>query len=198
MLIAHHPIILASGSAIRQHMLKAVGVPFSVAPSGVDEEALKPTLSAFSPAEKGMKLAEAKALAVSGNQPQAYVIGADQICVVDGEILDKPLTYPNAQAQLEKLSGKTHQQISSAVIAHGGQIIWRYADAALLTLRVLTREEIARYLAADAPLQSCGSYKFEALGRNLFASAEGDHDAIKGLPLTPLLAALHAHGIVSL
>jgi septum formation protein len=198
MLTANHPIILASGSAIRQHMLKAVGVPFSVAPSGVDEEALKPTLASFSPTEKGMKLAEAKALAVSVKHPLAYVIGADQICVIDGDILDKPLTYPNAQAQLEKLSGRTHQQISSVVLAHGGHIIWRFADAAQLTLRSLSREEIARYIAADAPLQSCGSYKFESLGRNLFAAAEGDHDAVKGLPLTPLLAQLHALAVVQL
>lgn len=199
MSVTHHaPIILASGSTIRQQMLRACGLTFSVEPSGVDEEALSAECKNLGIAEHALTLGRAKALAVAKSHPNAYVIGADQICCLDGEIFSKPGSYDNAEAQLAKLQGKTHQQQVGCVIAHKGKIVWELADAASLTMRPLTAEEIHAYIAADAPLASCGSYKFESLGRHLFSKAEGDHDVIKGLPLLPLLAALHELQVISL
>lgn len=197
--VAHHaPIILASGSTIRQQMLKSCGLTFSVEPSGVDEEALSATCKGLSVGEHALTLARAKALAVAKNHPQAYVIGADQICCLGNKIFSKPGTFDAAEAQLAELQGKTHEQHVGCVIAHHGRIVWELATAASLTMRPLSAEEIHAYIGADAPLSSCGSYKFESLGRHLFSTAEGDHDVIKGLPLLPLLAALHQQGVIAL
>lgn len=199
MSVTHHaPIILASGSTIRQQMLKACGLTFSVEPSGVDEEALSAELKHGPVPAHTLALAKAKALAVAKNHPNAYVIGADQICCLGDKIFSKPGTFDAAEAQLAELQGRTHEQHVGCVIAHNGQIIWESATAASLTMRQLSANEIHAYIGADAPLSSCGSYKFESLGRHLFSKADGDHDVIKGLPLLPLLAALHQHYVIAL
>lgn len=194
----HAPLILASGSTIRQQMLKAVGLTFSVEPSGVDEDAVKAANAGLAMPELAVALASAKALAVSAKSPQAVVIGADQLCVIGETILDKPGSFAKAEAQLTQLAGRTHAQHSGVVLAQAGKIIWQHAAMATLTLRALTAAEIRAYVQAEAPLDSCGAYKFESLGRHLFADVAGDHDVIQGLPLVALLAALHAQGLISL
>ena len=194
----HAQLVLASGSTIRQQMLKSVGLTFSVVPSGVDEDAIKHNVPTTDYPALALALARAKALAVSPSHPHAYIISADQLCVHQGEIIDKPGSYERAEAQLAKLSGSTHSQHCGVILARDGQVVWEHAARADLTLRTLTPDEIRTYVAADAPLSSCGSYKFEALGRHLFARAEGDHDVIQGLALVPLLAELHARGAISL
>lgn len=198
MLQHHAPIILASGSAIRQQMLKSTGLHFSVEPSGVDEDALKLTTHHLPVGERALALAHAKALAVSIAHPDAYTIGADQMCALGDTIFDKPGSYVNAEAQLAQLAGHTHTQHCGVVLARGEEIIWQHHYSADLTMRPLTPEEISAYVAADAPLSSCGSYKFESLGRHLFAHVDGDQDVIKGLPLLPLLQQLHLHGVIAL
>jgi septum formation protein len=187
----HATLILASGSVIRQQMLRDAGLEFSVKPSGFDETALKPTLAHLPPMQQALMLAREKALAVSRAFPDAYTIGADQMCAAGDVILSKPGSYANAEAQLRTLSGTTHTQNCAAVIARGNDIVWEHAESATLTMRALTDAEIRAYVAADAPLQSCGAYKFEALGKHLFAQIEGDHHVIQGLPLIALLAKLH-------
>ncbi len=192
------PLVLASGSSIRQQMLKSVGLTFSVVPSGVEEDAIKVAMKSAPIPELAAALATAKTLAVSQLEPDAYTLGADQICVLDGEALSKPGSYDRAEAQLAKLSGKTHEQHCAMTLAKGDSIIWQFHDVAQLTVRPLTPAEIHAYVAADAPLASCGAYKFEGLGRHLFARVVGDHDVIQGLALVPLLAQLQQLGVISL
>jgi len=192
------PLILASGSSIRQQMLKAIGLTFSVVPSGVEEDAIKTAMKDANIPTLAAALARAKTLAVSAQHPDAYTIGADQICVHQGNALSKPITYDRAEAQLAMLSGHTHQQHCAMTLARGSNILWEFHDVAELTMRALTQAEIHAYVAADAPLSSCGAYKFEGLGRHLFARVAGDHDVVQGLALVPLLAQLHSLGIVRL
>jgi len=197
-IVQHAPLILASGSTIRQQMLKAVGLKFSVVPSGVDEESLKNELDGKPMGDIAMALARAKTLFVSAQNPQAYTIGADQLCVLGDRVIDKPGSHSKAEAQLAMLSGKTHQQHCAVVLARGSDVVWEHVGIAKLTMRALSPAEIKSYIAADAPLASCGSYKFEELGRHLFSAVEGDHDVVKGLALVPLLAQLHALGVIGL
>ncbi|MBN8544406.1 MAG: septum formation protein Maf [Alphaproteobacteria bacterium] len=194
----HTPLILASGSAIRQQMLKEVGLRFSVLPSGVDEEALKPTLAHLHVAQKAIELAKAKALWVSEKNPDALTIGADQICSLNGTIFDKPGSHEKAELQLAALAGHSHTQTNGLIIAKGSKILWEHTAQATLTVRPLTPAEIKAYIAADAPLSSCGAYKLESLGRHLFSNIEGDHDVVKGLALVPLLTELQRIGAISL
>ena len=198
MIIQYAPLVLASGSAIRQQLLKSVGLTFSVAPSGVEEDAVKASLADASIAELAVGLARAKTLAVSTAYPDAYTIGADQLCVLDGRIFSKPGSYERAEAQLAELAGKTHEQHCGIALVKGSEILWTYHEKAALTVRPLTPQEIKAYVAADAPLASCGAYKFEGLGRHLFSAVTGDHDVIQGLALVPLLTELHRLGAIAL
>lgn len=197
-LVQTSPIILASGSSIRQQLLRSVGLGFSIEPSGVEEDAIKTQMQGAAIPEIAAALAAAKALAVSKNHSNAITIGADQICSHYGTMLSKPGSYDRAEAQLAKLSGTTHEQHCAMTLAMGNDIIWQYHEVATLTMRELTPEEIHTYVAMDAPLQSCGAYKFEGLGRHLFSEVKGDHDVIQGLALVPLLAQLHKLGVMAL
>ena len=98
-LLQSSPLILASGSSIRQQMLKAVGLAFSVMPSGVEEDAMKAEMASAPIPELAAALARAKTLSVSTAHPEAYTIGADQICVHQGKILSKPGSYDRARRQ---------------------------------------------------------------------------------------------------
>ena len=197
-ILQHSRLVLASGSSIRQHMLKAVGLTFSVEVSGVDEDSIKTTMQDAPIPQLALALARAKTLAVSPRYPNAYTIGADQICVHQGKALSKPGSYERAEAQLASLAGETHQQHCAITLARGKDVVWEYHAVAELTMRPLTTADIRAYVAADAPLSSCGSYKFEGLGRHLFGKVVGDQDVIQGLALVPLLAHLHASGVISL
>lgn len=194
----HTPIILASSSVVRQQMLKQVGLTFQVMPSGFDETALKAQMKDLPVIDQALALAREKALAVSRQHPESLTIGADQICALDSEVLSKPGSYENAHAHLRKLSGNTHTQNNGMVIAKGEAILFEHQSTATLTLRDLTDAEIKAYVAGDEPLHACGAYKFESLGRHLFAKVEGDHDVIKGLPLTALLNELYRLEAISL
>jgi septum formation protein len=198
MIFQNSALILASGSSIRQQMLKAVGLTFSVVPSGVEEDTIKAAMKDAPIPELAAALARAKTLSVSVQHPDAYTMGADQICELEGDILSKPGSYDRAEEQLALLSGRTHTQHCAITLARGETVVWEYYASASLTMRSLSPAEIKAYIAADAPLSSCGAYKFEGLGRHLFASVEGDHDVVQGLALVPLLAQLHALGVVRL
>lgn len=201
MTIIHHiPLVLASGSAIRAQMLKGAGLQFSVAPSNVDEEEIKKSdeLRVTGYEALAAELARAKALNVSVSYRDHLTIGADQLCVQENRIFDKPETREAAIDQLLALSGRTHQQISAVCIARGAELVWEHQSAASLTMRSLSDAEIAAYIDADLPLKSCGAYKYESLGKHLFAAVTGDDATIKGLPLQPLIAQLHAMGAIAL
>lgn len=191
------PLVLASSSPIRAQMLKSVGLQFSVVPSNVDEGAIKEQIADAEPTHLAAELARAKCLFVSQHYPDHITIGSDQVCAMGSHIINKPMTTENAVAQLKEQSGKTHHQHSAVCIAKGDEVIFETVQTATLTMRDLSDEEITAYVHHDKPLQSCGSYKFEGMGRHLFASVEGDHDVIQGLPLIPVLLTLYQHGALA-
>jgi septum formation protein len=196
--IQHTRLVLASGSSIRQSMLKSVGLTFSVEPSGVEEDIIKQAMTDAPIPELALALARAKTLSVSSRHPDALTIGADQICVFNGKPVSKPGTYEKAEAQLATLSGHVHQQHCAMTVAKGDQVVWEFHAMAELTMRRLSTADIRAYVAADSPLASCGAYKFEGLGRHLFSDVTGDHDVVQGIALVPLLSQLHTLGAIAL
>ena len=191
-------LILASASPSRRLMLKNVGLEFSIEPSGVDEDEVKLSLSAerASAQDIATLLAELKALRVSTRRPVAFVIGADSTLACDGKLYDKPATLAAAREQLKALGGRTHELVSSVVVARNGARLWHTTETGRLTMRPLTESFLDAYLAraGDAVLASVGAYQLEGLGAHLFTRIEGDHFTVLGLPLLPLLAFLAEHG----
>ena len=193
-------IILASQSVTRQEMLRHAGIVFMAVRPPVDEAALKQEACLLDPAGLALHLAEAKAVSVADSRNDAIVIGADQVLNLDGTVLDKPQSIAKARDQLLRLAGKVHRLETAVCCAQAGNIVWRHAAAAILTMRSLNEMEIDRYLdrIGDDALTSVGAYKLEGLGVQLFERVEGDFFTILGLPLLPLLSFLRAKGAVSL
>ncbi|HET7651211.1 MAG TPA: Maf family nucleotide pyrophosphatase [Gammaproteobacteria bacterium] len=184
-------IILASTSAFRRALLERLGLPFqSVAPE-VDES----RLAQESPEALAERLSLAKALAVAARHPDALVIGSDQVAALDDLILGKPGGYPQAMAQLAACSGRE-------VVFHTGLCVitpadrQRHVDRTRVTFRTLSTEEIERYLKAEQPYQSAGSFKVEGLGISLFETVKSeDPTALIGLPLIALCRFLRQSGV---
>lgn len=190
-------IVLASGSAIRAAILSAAGVPFEQKSPPVDEDAIKRAAvsAGLDLEETAMNLAEAKALAVAA-EPDALVIGADQILEFEGHAYDKPRTMDEARARLCALQGASHTLINAVAVARRGEIVWRHLGRPQLTMRNMDPAEIDAYLAAagEPILASVGAYQVEKLGARLFDRIEGDYFAVLGLALFPLLGFLRAQG----
>lgn len=192
------PIILASASRSRQILLESLGLKFDVIPSNCDETSLKENMKHLSQVEMAEYLAVEKALSISRLYPDKVVIGADQLCVLNDRIFDKPGSHETAILHLRELSGKTHQQISACCLAQHGEISWQGSDIAYLTLHHLTDTTIERYLRAEQPYQSCGAYHFEGHAKWLFSNVLGSESTIQGLPLILLVNALQQIGAVSI
>lgn len=193
-------VVLASGSATRQAMLRAAAVPFTVDVAAVDETTVLESFQAEGAKARDAAdaLAELKALRVSARHQGALVIGADQILSLNGRFFTKPGTVDAARQQLRALRGKTHTLSSAAVVARDGSAIWRVVREATLTMRDLSDAFIDDYLAKGGPalLAGVGAYQIEGLSVQLFSRIDGDHFTILGLPLLPLLDMLRTNGVL--
>jgi len=194
-------LVLASASPTRARLLTAAGLKPTIEPADIDEALIKAAFRADGrdAGACAVALAEAKAQRVAGRMPGALVLGADQILVCNGEWFDKPADRLAARAQLVALRGKRHVLATAAVLVKNGAVIWQALEQPALTVRRFTDEFLDAYLAAagDAVLASVGAYQLEGAGIQLMAAVEGDHFAILGLPLLPLLDFLRDTGVIA-
>ena len=193
-------LILASTSATRQRLLRAAGLRFTAEAASVDETSVLESLVAekAKPRDVADVLAELKAVKISYRNPEATVIGADQVLSLGAEMFQKPIDRDAARAQLLRLRGRTHVLSSAVCVARGGSVVWRLVDEARLTMRAFSDEFLDAYLvdAAEDILGSVGAYHVEGVGIQLFSKIEGDAFTIQGLPLLPLIDFLRTHGMV--
>jgi len=192
-------IILASGSAIRKEILDGAGLNYVVIAKPVDEAAIKEAMLAEKSRlpDIAAALAEAKAMRVSRIET-GFVIGADQIMVMDGQLYDKPKTIDEARDRLKFMRGKTHQLIGAVVICENGQPVWRYMSKTKLTMRDFSDDFLNWYIEQEGVLvtKSVGAYRFEGLGSQLFSDVDGDFFSILGLSLLPVLDYLRLRGAI--
>jgi septum formation protein len=193
-------VVLASASLTRVHLLRAAGVPLEQRPVAVDESSLKEALRAegISPGDAAVALAELKAQRVASQLPDAIVLGADQILIRDDRWFDKPQDRTEARAQLSALAGRWHELATAVVAFRGGARVWHHLAVPRLWLRDCSPEFLEAYLDAlgEAALSSGGGYQIESLGAQLLARIQGDHFAVLGLPLLPLLEFLREQGVL--
>jgi len=193
------PFILASGSVIRAEMLRNAGVPLETIVARVDEESIKSALlSEGAPARDiADALAEMKARRVASKNPEALVLGADQVLVCEGKLFDKPDTIDAARTQLRILRGKTHELLSATVIVEDGAPVWRHIGRAQLMMRPFSDAFLENYLQTHAEdlFTTVGAYKLEANGSQLFTRVQGDYFSVLGLPLLEILGFLRTRGI---
>jgi MAF protein len=186
-------LILASTSPFRQALLNKLGLPFITAAPETDETPL-PDETAPQLVER---LAKAKAQALEADYPQGWIIGSDQVCVLDGKITGKPHTEENARAQLRAASGKVVTFYTGLALYCAEQKrLFSLYETFRVYFRQLSEAEINAYVNIEQPLQCAGSFKSEGLGITLFERLEGrDPNTLIGLPLMALCDLLREAGI---
>lgn len=187
------PIVLASSSSYRRELLTRLQLPFTCHSPDIDE-----TPQANESAQALVqRLALSKARALAQHYPQHIIIGSDQVAVLDGKIIGKPLHAEGATQQLSAASGRSLVFLTGlAVIDTRTQI--EQVDLVPFTVRfrTLNAAQIQRYIAAEQPFDCAGSFKSEGLGVSLFQATEGsDATSLVGLPLIRLCDMLNACGI---
>lgn len=191
-------LVLASSSRTRAELLERAGLEFAVVSPNVDEAMLKESFlgQGAEPAEIADGLAEMKARKISAARSGSVVIGADQVLVFRGAVIDKSPNLPGARELLRRLSGQTHELISAVVLAKDGATVWRHLARAELSMRAFSDSFLDAYIASvgDEVLASVGCYRLEGRGAQLFSKVSGDYFTILGLPLLPLLSALRELG----
>ncbi|WP_154224583.1 Maf family protein [Marinicella rhabdoformis] len=185
-------LILASTSPYRRQQLTQFGLSFSVRDSAVDEVCLDDE----PPVAFALRMAKNKAEAVASDFPDAWVIGADQVCEFENQIIRKPGNHLRASQQLANFSGKTvlfHSALSVVHLASGGCISSNTLTK--VCFKNNSQAVIEHYLHLDQPYDCAGSFKIESQGLRLMHSVEStDPSALVGLPLIALCSALTTLG----
>lgn len=183
-------IILASASPRRQELLRQVGVSFRVVPSGIDETVTTP----MTPAHLVEHLALSKARDVASRHPQALVVGADTIVVVDQLVLGKPKSREDAIAMIERLSGRDHVVMTGIALIQGDREEFAH-EQTTVTFRALTRGEVERYVDSGEPMDKAGAYAIQGLGSTIVTGIHGDYFNVVGLPLCRTVQMLAHFGV---
>lgn len=186
-------IVLASASPRRRELLATLQLPFRVMPAPVDEEGVdEPT-----PQRLVQTLAQVKAEAVAKLHPDALVIGADTVVVLDGRVLGKPASAQEARSMLAALSGKRHQVMTGLSLIHrqSGTRRTEY-EMTHVTFAPLSPKAIDRYVNTGEPMDKAGAYGIQGLGATLVQGIEGCYFNVVGLPLYRLARMLAAFGII--
>lgn len=186
-------LILASTSPYRRELLARLALDFEVVAPGVSEE----HLHGESPTDRALRLASAKAQAVSAAHPEAVVVGSDQVAACGAAVLDKPGDAARCREQLGRLSGQTaHFYTACVLMGAGGSLHLAHVDTTTVVFRELGADEISRYVARERPFDCAGGFRAEASGIALFDCIESqDPTALIGLPLIWLAGALRSAGL---
>lgn len=197
--IPERDIILASRSPARRRMMESAMVRHRVETAPVDEEELRLAgeREGVSGLDMATALAEAKAHRVSSANPEALVVGSDQLLECGGRWYGKPENRDGAIETLRALSGKRHELTTVAVVCQGGKRVWHHAETPSVSIRKLGDPEISDYVddLGDQALATPGCYQIEHLGPRIISRVDGCPYAILGMPLLQLLAFLREHGL---
>ena len=188
-----HPFILASASPRRQELLRSVGLKLKIIPAHVNEDYKE----GESPREHVKRLARNKALAIAHKYPDAWVLGADTIVVIDGMILGKPKSKAQARAMLERLSGRKHKVFTGFTLACiTAKSIKTRAIQSAVQFKNISPEEIGWYIDCDEPYDKAGGYAVQGKGAYFIQSIRGSYTNVIGLPLCEVLEELKTLGTI--
>ena len=180
-------LVLASASPRRAEMLKLLGVDFERLPGDIDETFLE----GETPREHVLRLSEGKAALAARGRPDAWVLGADTIVVVAGEVLGKPGSPAEAKAMLEKLSGREHEVLTGfAIIRQDLGIRVREVVRSTVLFREISGNEAAWYTETSEPYDKAGGYAVQGMGGCFVRNIRGSFSNVVGLPLCEVFEAL--------
>jgi septum formation protein len=192
-------LVLASASPRRQELLRNAAIPFTVCPANISEI----QLPGESPRDCAERLAGEKARATFRHQPGEFVLGADTIVVLHGEMLGKPRDAEDARRMLHLLSGQTHQVITGVCLLGpplrtNDELRTGFEDTRSETTRVtmdrLSDQDIQAYIATGEPMDKAGAYAIQGIASRWIPRIEGDYSNVVGLPVGLVQKMLQEHG----
>lgn len=186
------PLILASGSPRRWHLLAQAGYAFTVRAADIDES----LRAGEEPEEYVRRLALEKARALAATEPGAIVIGADTTVVLDGAILGKPVDAVEARAMLLRLSGRVHQvHTGIAAVSNGGAQAVSHVETTHVTFGVIGPDELERYVATGDSLDKAGAYGIQGYAARWIPRIDGCYFNVMGLPVAATVGLLGRLGM---
>lgn len=183
-------IVLASSSPRRVEILSALGLSFETRPADVDES-LRDGEPAFEAAER---LAREKASVVAATAPDALVVAADTLVVLDGEALGKPKDRDDARLTLARLAGRTHEVVTAVALARDGRLV-SGRDVTRVRFAPMSSAEVDAYVASGEPDDRAGSYAIQGIGGLFVEGVEGSPSNVVGLPVRLLYTLAAEMGI---
>ncbi|MBW8899051.1 MAG: septum formation inhibitor Maf [Massilia sp.] len=199
-------IYLASKSPRRRELLRQVGIDFDILSlrsdpaRGIDVSedtcAGEPALAYVERVARS-KGAFAWNVLHMRRMPLRPVLSADTTVIIDGEILGKPADPKEAAAMLERLSGRTHQVLTSVAV-HYTDVFEQVTQVSNVRFAQLTPEAIRAYCATPEPYDKAGAYGIQGLAALFIEHIEGSHSGIMGLPVFETAQLLQKAGVAVL
>ncbi|QGY41078.1 septum formation inhibitor Maf [Pseudodesulfovibrio cashew] len=186
------PLVLASGSPRRRELLADLGLDFTIHPSTMTEPAPE---TGEKPEAYALRMAELKTRDVAAHFPDATVLGADTIVVLDDRIMGKPQDAEHALEMLRSLSGQTHQVITAFCIVPPKGEPMVQAVVTDVDMRVSGDTELESYIATGEPMDKAGAYAIQGIGTFLVTAIRGSYTNVVGLPLARVLEVLLSWGV---
>jgi septum formation protein len=188
-------LVLASASPRRQELLRNAGIAFEVQPADIVED----PLPGEEPVACAERLALEKARLVAQRRPEAFVLGADTIVLVDGAMLAKPADGEDARRMLRLLSGRIHKVITGVCLigpSRGSAPRTEETSSAttLVTMSEIADADVAQYAASGEPMDKAGGYAIQGIASRWISKIEGDYPNVVGLPVFLVYRMLRQHG----
>ena len=186
-------LVLASASPRRHELLRWLVADWVTDASAVDERPLPRETAG----DLVRRLAIAKARAVESRRRPAWVLGADTVVEIDGEVLGKPVDDADATAMLGRLAGREHRVSTGfALLAPGGALSAADVVVTRVRFRPLAAGAIAVYVASGEPEGKAGGYAIQGRGAALIERIDGSLTNVIGLPLVEVGLALQQAGLL--
>jgi len=188
-------LVLASASPRRRELLQNAGIPFIIQASKIPELPLKGEV----PQACAERLAREKALDVFRLRPQDFVLGADTIVIVNGQILGKPHDVADAARMLRLLVGRTHQVTTGICLMRPddkgrSSVDDTRSETTRVTMSGLNEDDIRSYIATGEPMDKAGAYAIQGIASRWISQIEGDYFNVVGLPVSLVYRMLQENG----
>lgn len=171
-------IILASKSPRRVEILKNIGAEFEIIPANADES----VEDGIKPSDAVMEISKRKALCILEKHNDSFIISADTVVAIDGDIIGKPQDDDHASSILKRLSGRCHEVLTGFTLCTKEKTYCGYVSTEV-SFRELADEEIYRYIKSGEPSDKAGAYGIQEKGSVFVTGIKGDYFNVMGLPI---------------
>lgn len=173
-------LVLASASPQRKTLLEGLGVSFAIHPSDLDESLCEER----DPKKRSLSLARMKAISVSKDVPDAYVIGCDTLVVSnDGILFEKPLDEEDARRMIVSHAGTTIAVHSGLCVLSPDGRITEGVSSSAVTFKELSDAEIDWWIGTNLWKDRSGSFQIDGPGQLMISRLDGDWSSVVGLPV---------------